>query len=123
MKATVTSIAPNGEGQLVVSLATDYGTLVGHWDGSLPQPSSTVHVELEFIPESINAESENASYSAKSPFPSGVLLVGVAESWSNGVLFLKVGPSLVQVECMDERASGRWLAVRGHALRFFDTNL
>lgn len=123
MKAIVTSISPSEAGQQIVSLMTEYGTLAGLWDGSLPEPSTTVHVELEFIPESIGAEVESASYSARSPVPTAVLLTGVVESWSDGVLNLRVGPSLVQVECIEEHESGGWLTVRGHDLKFFDTNL
>lgn len=123
MKAIITNILKDDSGEQITALLTDYGTLIGDWDGPIPEPSSTVYVELEFTPERVAEVSGTNSYLACSPFPKEVQLVGLAESWRDGVLDLRVGDSLVQVEWMEEPSSGSWLSITGHALRFFDTNL
>lgn len=123
MKGIVINLPkPNAAAQLV-ELLTEYGTLQGLWDGPLPPLSATVHVELEFELDGEVVESVDGSFCSRSPNPKAIALVGIAEAWNDGILDLRVGQSLVQIEMPHAPPLGHWLIAKGHELRICDMNL
>jgi len=123
MKGTVTALNATPEGEQIASVETDYGVIVGVWEGQTPSLYSTVFVEIEFEPEPDPVAGGQSNFTATSPARKGVLLTGIAETWHDGVLDLRIGPSLVQVELSSAPPIGHWLTVKGDHLRIFDSNL
>lgn len=122
MQGTVESVKKGTNGVCYVSLKTPHGTMVGAWDGSPPAPASSAHVELDFDVESVG-KSDQASYSVSSPVPGKLTMRGVSELWMDGVLDMRVGTSLVQVELERPVEPGNWLVVQGRGLKLYDANL
>jgi hypothetical protein len=121
MKGVILDSVALGKDAHSVSVSTDYGVLHGLWNGGVPRQKSEVYFELEFNPETdfeIKFKEEFASFS---PVFGNVVLVGKVEAWSGGVLDLRIGPALVQVEAPDAPQCGKWLAVRGRDLVLFET--
>jgi hypothetical protein len=109
-------------GSRYVSLRTQWGTLIGLWDGPPPVAAASADVELDFEPERIEESSEGA-FCVASPAPGRILLCGVSELCSNGVVDIRLGTSLVQVEATRPIPAGRWLTVQGRDLKMYDTNM
>jgi hypothetical protein len=122
MQGIVESVKKDTDGVCYVSLKTPHGTLAGAWEGSPPEPASTVHVELDFELESVD-ESDQASYLVSSSMLGKLTMRGVSELWMEGVLDLRVGTSLVQVELDEPIKPGSWLLVQGRGLKLYDMNL
>jgi hypothetical protein len=123
MKGTILDSAVSTDGVRSVTVATDYGVLIGVWNGESPSLKATVFFELEFDPDPVPVPDFKTEFTATSPSPGNVVLVGMAEAWHDGVLDLRIGPALVQVEAPDAPTCGRWFAVKGRRLILFDTNL
>jgi hypothetical protein len=121
MQGIVESVKKDKDGVCYVTMKTPYGTLAGAWDGSPPAPASTVHVELDFDLESVD-QSDQSSYLVSSAMPGKLTMRGISELWMDGVLDVRVGTSLVQVELEAPIEPGNWLLVQGRDLKLYDTN-
>lgn len=121
MEGTVLAMSVSAKGHRSISVKTDYGVLRGIWCGATPNLNATVFFELEF--ESDLVTGHKAGFTAVSPIPGDVLLAGIAEAWHSGVLDLRIGKALVQIELPNPPECGSWFAVKGHCLMLFDANL
>ena len=123
MKATVLHLASSAAGQVLVTLQTAHGLLTGLWQGPLPEVSAPLVVELDFELDADPVAAGESHPIAHSPAPGALELTGQVEEWSDGVLLLRVGSSLVQVETPQAQEHGAWITMRGRDLRIFDANL
>ena len=129
MQIRVTRVEQRHGGDCFVHFETPHGQAVGRWAGQRPVEGARYVVDVEVaeclsVGRTLLTIPPNGSAKVTSSNANTILIQGIVErAWPEGVLSLRVGRTLIDVEADQLIDEGKWVLAECREIRLHDRDV